>query len=270
MHLVYLDDSRDEQLCVFSGLIISAEHWRTCFDQLKDFRRELKVSDGIFVRKELHAWKLVSGRGRISNQVVTKYRRSEIFKSALRLAAEMPEAKVINGVSTADDDERLFEGIANRIQRTVAAWGSHAMLVCDEGKEASYTRLIRKMGVYNPIPSRLGYWPEGTSTRNITVDRILEDPVFKTRGGRTSFNSPTSALTHYCARSGRSRPRPSTGWTRRSICSIQSCSVKQRATTRRGSCDPCQANPLGAGPTLTSVGELGPALHSVSPSSDGP
>jgi hypothetical protein len=51
-------------------------------------------------------------------------------------------------------------------------------LISDEGKEVAYTRLIRKMGVYNPIPSRMGAWPEGTATRNIPIELILEDPVF--------------------------------------------------------------------------------------------
>jgi hypothetical protein len=179
MHLVYLDDSRDEELCVFSGLIIPAEHWRASFERLREFRRRLKATDGIFVRKELHAWKFVSGRGRISDRVVTKYRRSEIFKEALRVAAALPDLKIINGVTTANDDERVFEWIANRIQRTMVAWDSHAMLICDEGKEATYTRLIRRMGVFNPIPSRMGEWPDGRRTRNITVERIVEDPVFK-------------------------------------------------------------------------------------------
>jgi hypothetical protein len=184
MFLVYLDDSRDEKLCVFSGLIVPASEWRPCLDHLRDFRRALKASDGIRVQKELHAWKFVSGRGRPSDRIVTKYRRSEIFKEALSLAATM-RVRLINGVSTANDDERLFEWIANRIERTMQAWEEktgrpqRAILICDEGKEATYTRLIRRMGVYNPIPSRFGSWPEGTTTRNITVARILEDPFFK-------------------------------------------------------------------------------------------
>jgi hypothetical protein len=179
MHLVYLDDSRDEELCVFSGLIIPAAEWRSCFEQLRTFRRQRKVTDGIFVRKELHAWKFVSGRGRISDRIVTKYRRAEIFREALALAAAMSGVRIINGVTTANDDERLFEWIATRIHNTTERWNSHALLICDQGKEANYTRLIRKMGVFNPIPSMLGVWPEGTPTRNITVDRILEDPYFK-------------------------------------------------------------------------------------------
>lgn len=185
MYLVYLDDSRDEKLCVFSALIVPAKVWRPCLEELRGFRRRLKDSDGILLHKELHAWKFVSGRGRpAGDRVVTKYRRSEIFKELLALAATM-RVRMIHGVTTADDDERLFEWIANRVQRTMQEWEKNlarpqrALLICDQGKEATYTRLIRRMGVYNPIPSQFGGWPEGTSTRNITLDRILEDPFFK-------------------------------------------------------------------------------------------
>jgi hypothetical protein len=60
------------------------------------------------------------------------------------------------------------------------AWGSHAILLCDEGKEADYTRLVRKMSVFNPIPSQYGVWQDtGSTTRNIPIDRIIEDPFFK-------------------------------------------------------------------------------------------
>lgn len=209
MHLVYLDDSRDEELCVFSGLIVPAAEWRACFEYLREFRRGLKASDGIFVRKELHAWKFVSGRGRISDRVVTKYRRAEIFKEALRLAAGLPGVRIINGVTTADDDQRIFEWIANRVHRTMEAWESHAILICDEGKEATYTRLVRRMGVFNPIPSRLGEWPEGTRTRNITVDRILEDPFFK-----ISQRSYFIQLSDFCAYALLRRERPVASKTR--------------------------------------------------------
>jgi len=75
MHLVYIDDSRDEELCAFSAIIVPADQWRESFEWLRSFRRSLKQSEGVFVRKELHAWKFVSGRGQISDRIVTKYRR---------------------------------------------------------------------------------------------------------------------------------------------------------------------------------------------------
>jgi hypothetical protein len=203
VHLIYIDDSRDEELCVFSALLIPADRWRECFEQIRAFRRRLRDSDGIFVRKELHAWELVSGRGRISPSVVTKYRRSRIFMEALQLVAQLPDVHVMNALSTAKDDERVFEFLANRINRTMRAWGSHAILICDEGKEHEYTRLLRRMGVYNPIPSMLGEWPEGTATRNIPVELILEDPFFK-----VSQRSYFIQLVDFCAYALLRKERP--------------------------------------------------------------
>jgi len=54
---------------------------------------------------------------------------------------------------------------------------SHATMIFDEGKEAEITRLLRKMGVYNPVPVYVA--PGVTEVRNLAVDRIIEDPVFK-------------------------------------------------------------------------------------------
>lgn len=52
-------------------------------------------------------------------------------------------------------------------------WDSHALLISDEGKD--YNRLVRKMGVYNPIPSRF----EGGASRNLVLDRIVDEILYK-------------------------------------------------------------------------------------------
>ena len=48
MHIVYMDDAQDEKGGAFSALIIPEETWQECFDQFRDYRRQLKMSDGIF------------------------------------------------------------------------------------------------------------------------------------------------------------------------------------------------------------------------------
>ena len=180
MHLIYIDDSRDEKLCVFSALAIPADSWRAAFSVVRDFRHSLRTSDGIFVRTEFHAWKFVSGRGRISERIVAKGRRCVIFTQGLQMVASLPGARLFNAVFPAKSDEKAFEWMLNRFQRSLTAWDSRAILVCDEGKESVYTRLARRMGVYNPIPSAFGKWDEsGQVTKNIPTDRILEDPFFK-------------------------------------------------------------------------------------------
>jgi hypothetical protein len=60
---------------------------------------------------------------------------------------------------------------------------SHAVVIFDQGKEREITKLARKISVFNPIPSALGTWPEGSVTRNIVTDRVLEDPLFKDSRG---------------------------------------------------------------------------------------
>lgn len=180
MHLIYIDDSRDEHLCVFSALAVSIDQWHMAFQQIRDFRRALRKAYGIYVYKELHAWKFVSGRGRPSDRVVTKGQRAAIFKDALKLLADLPGARLFNAVAPRKQDEKAFEWLLNRVNRTLQAWGSYAVLVCDEGKEIAYTRLVRRMYVYNPIPSQYGVWMDtGQSWKNIPLERIVEDPFFK-------------------------------------------------------------------------------------------
>lgn len=64
----------------------------------------------------------------------------------------------------------------------MSAWGSYAHLICDEGKEDQYIKLVRRLKVHNPIPSRFGAWEDGSATKNIVLDRIIEDPQFKKSG----------------------------------------------------------------------------------------
>ena len=96
------------------------------------------------------------------------------------MTSSLPGARLINAHSTAKDDLQLFEWLMNRVNRNMEASDSHAILICDQGKEAAFTKLSRKMMVYNPISSQFGVWKEtGTTSKNIPIRRIIEDPFFK-------------------------------------------------------------------------------------------
>jgi len=207
VHLFYLDDSRDEQLCIFTALAIPVPAWRRCLDMLKEFRRSIRRSHGVFVHRELHAWKLVSGRGRIADRIVTKYERSRIFRDFLSTVAALPGASVFNACFSKKDDMIALERLLNRINRTLRTWNSHGIIISDEGKELEYTRLVRKMGVFNPIPSMFGRWKEtGEAYKNIPIDRIVEDPFFK-RSQQSYFVQAADCVAYALLR--RERPVPS-------------------------------------------------------------
>ena len=178
MHLIYIDDSGDEEICVFSALTIRVNRWNSCLNTLKEFRRDLQVSDNISVYKEFHAWKFVSGRGRIADGVVTKWRRCQIFKQTLQLITMLPEVSLFNTVFPTKANELAYEALLIGVNRMMQRSDSYAILICDEGKETIYTKLVRRM----------------QKSENGAIDRIIEDPFFK-----QSDQSYFMQLSDFCA-----------------------------------------------------------------------
>ena len=128
MHLAYIDDSGDEELSICSALTIRADKWNSCLERIKNFRRNIQASDGISVYNEFHAWKFVSGRGKIAEGVVPKVRRCQIFKQTLQMVAMLPEARLFNVVFPAKASEDAYEALLGGINRNLQIWDSHAIL----------------------------------------------------------------------------------------------------------------------------------------------
>ncbi|MBS1823569.1 MAG: DUF3800 domain-containing protein [Acidobacteria bacterium] len=189
---VYIDDSGDERSRCFSALILHESAWKQSQAEIKRFRRSLKASDGMFVTKELHATEFVAGRGRVGTEIVSKGRRCEIFRETLALIASLPNLHLMNAISSRANERVIFERLINRINVAMSQWRSNAIIFHDEGKD--YTKLVRRMCVYNPIRSKFGAWPGGSPIKNIPLDRILEDIVY-----RDSKQSSFIQMADFCA-----------------------------------------------------------------------
>lgn len=176
MHIVYIDDSYENPVQTYAGIAVSASAWRSCFTEVLQWRRNLKHTDGILVTKEFHATEFVAGRGRLGEQTITKYKRCQIYRDAFMLLDRMQGIRVFSSCRRSRP-EWAFERLITRIHKTMETWDSHAVLICDQGKEAEFTRLIRKMGTYNPVAVYVG--PGSLETQNLATVRILEDPFFK-------------------------------------------------------------------------------------------
>ena len=194
MHLFYLDSSAEHHYHTFSAIGVPEQNWLEVFNHVKAFRYRLRAQHGIYLAKELHAWKFLSGRGRPSDRFLNKSVRAAIFNEALALVASFAPhgVKMIN-VALGNEDW-AFERMLNRINRCVKADNAMAMIISDEGKEGHFTKLYRKMAVHNPIPSRYGAWASGKNWRNIPLDRILADPTF-----HPSHQSNFIQLADFCA-----------------------------------------------------------------------
>lgn len=184
-----MDDSAEAgHAYIFSAIAVPTSSWNEVFGVLRSWRAHLRDVHGIPVRQELHATQFLSGRGSLgANGVISRHKRAQIFHKSFQVLEYLHRHGVrVFNVCHVGDQDRAFERLLNRINRTMQSWDSYAHLICDEGKEAQYTKLVRRMRVFNPIPSRYGVWLDtGQNSRNITLDRIIEDPQFK--DSKTSY-----------------------------------------------------------------------------------
>jgi len=183
-YLAYIDDSRDDRFSCFSAVIVPAAKWLTLLDEIIGYRRALKASDGIYVKKEFHATDFVAGRGNLG-AVVSKFRRAQIFNETLDFIASRKGVSIINACVPTAFEERAFERLVMRLENGAKAKKppAHVILISDEGK--SYNGLVRKMRRFNPIRSKYGAWSSGQRARNNPITRIVEDIVY--RDSETSF-----------------------------------------------------------------------------------
>jgi hypothetical protein len=94
------------------------------------------------------------------------------------LALEQRELPLRRDLAAAIPIE-VSEATRHRIETRLNHYRPVALVFADEGRETEITKALRKMGVYNPIPSMVGDWGGGTKTKNIPIERVVEDPVFK-------------------------------------------------------------------------------------------
>lgn len=179
MHLIYIDESNDgNKVHIFSALCIHEKKWKQSLSEIRLMRKSLRKDHGIYLDKELHAWKFCAGKGQIANRPISKSQRSEIFNDVLRFMVGVDGFALFNAINA--NEQYSFERLMNRINRTMKERNSRAILIFDEGKEPEFRRRIRRMSAYNPIPSSIGKWNDtGDTTKNIPLEHIIEDPFFK-------------------------------------------------------------------------------------------
>lgn len=183
MHLVYIDDSKDGKAICFSALIIPAERWLEGFNQLLAMRRAMKERGGIYIKKELHATDWLGGRGNVSTRTIARVERVQIFNWVLRHIVNLPDIQILNAFGSRSKEDELFKRLIQRVENNVRKLNSHAMILSDEGK--NYDALLRKMRRFNYIPSATGAWADGSASKNIPAEHVIEDIIY--RDSKRSF-----------------------------------------------------------------------------------
>lgn len=210
MFIMYVDESGDPGAYrrgisgnsphfILSGLIVPVEDWNNCMERLKTFRRYLKDTYGLPVREEIHASELIRVDKILAYRKITKRRRLELLKEFVR---EIPnifnQSKIINVCLDkeihgngrnykADAWSRLIQRFDTFLKKNQSDFG---VIVADGIEDLEVRGLLRKMRVYNPVPSKFGGAPRQMPTSN-----IIED-VFNRDSRHSYFIQAVDAVVH--------------------------------------------------------------------------
>jgi Protein of unknown function (DUF3800) len=191
MYLMYVDESGDTGLenspsryFILSGIVVHEKSWRGFVDRLIAFRKTLKSVYGLGVRTEIHASEYI--RSPVDD--LPKHDRLAILRNTIDELAKIPDISITNVVvdkhgkpEDYDVFQKAWGVLFQRFENTLFYGnfpGEHkedyGMLLSDATAGQKLTQMMRRMAVYNPIPSSYGY-----ESRNIPIRKIIEDPHFK-------------------------------------------------------------------------------------------
>lgn len=184
---MYVDESGDSghstaitSYYTLSGLLIFSEHWNDIFKNVKKFRKNFKKKYGLTLKGEIHATDIWRNVGDFKGLNLTYANRLHIFQDISYFIRKSLEATIINisiNKSSVGEEKNInrlaWNLLIQRFENFILENNRLGIIVADVGNIKLIRGLLRKMRVYNPIPSRYkGY-------RNKPIINIIEDPFFR-------------------------------------------------------------------------------------------
>jgi hypothetical protein len=208
MYLMYVDESGDPglngsptQYFVLSGLVMHELRWRDFLDQILIFRRRMKATYGLGVRDEIHAAEFVRSSGSVSLPRNIRFLILRHFAEELSRLNWLSITNVVVDKRGKPQGYDVFESawktLFQRFENTLANRNfpgpqnpdDNGIVICDDTNGGKLTKLMRKMGTYNPIPNQ-----SGIGYRNLPIKKVIEDPNL-----RESWNSHPIQAADLCA-----------------------------------------------------------------------
>lgn len=203
---MYVDESGDTGLVnspsryfALAGIVVHERDWRDFINQLLAFRKTLKGVYGLGVRTEIHASEFM----RIPVDGLAKHDRLAVLRNTLDEIARLPSVSITSVIVDKmgkPDGYDVFQNawgvLFQRFENTLHYAnfpGKHSedfgLVLTDATAGGKLTRMVRRMAVYNPIPSSYG-----GSSRNMPIKKIIEDPH-----GKDSKDSLPVQMADVCA-----------------------------------------------------------------------
>jgi Protein of unknown function (DUF3800) len=207
---MYVDESGDPGLVgsptqhfVLSGLVMHELRWREFTEQVLAFRKRMKATYGLGIRDEIHAAEFVRSSSSVG---LPRHIRFLILRHFAVELARMNWLSLTNVVvdkfgkpAEYDVFENAWKVLFQRFENTLAYRNfpgpqnpdDLGIVICDDTNGGKLSKLMRRMGSYNPIPNQQH---AGPGYRNMPIRKIIEDPNL-----RDSKNSHPIQAADLCA-----------------------------------------------------------------------
>jgi hypothetical protein len=139
------------------------------------------------MRKDLHSWKLVSGRGRFrkDGRALSKASGSALYLWLLKSISFLQPESIITAVGHGSPtlyghqrQQALLYGLFQRMQRASVVNQRLGLTFFDEG-HGEYRKLYRQARVFLPTGSGKGAWEDGSHSKNLPMANFFKDGNFK-------------------------------------------------------------------------------------------
>jgi len=187
-YFLYADESGDSghdttvtTHFVLAGLIVAEGAWLSFLRRIKEFRKQLRAAYRLRVRDELRARDIWKSAGDLEALRLSYAQRRRLLRETGVFLRESSEVSIIPvsvqksqpKLVTVDIREYAWKLLIQRFENFLLAKRADGLIFSDRGEEKVIRRQLRKMRVYNPIPSKFA----GFYTQNVA--HVLEDPIFR-------------------------------------------------------------------------------------------
>ena len=173
MYMMYVDESGDSGLTnsptdffALSGVIVHERQWRNFMTALIAFKKTMRTVHGLPVRAEIHASEFIKSKV----YGLARHTRLAILRNALDELAKFPDISVTsvivdkrNKPAGFDVFDFAWKTLFQRFENTLiygnfpgAFRSDYGIVFTDDTAGLKLLRMVRRMAVYNPVPSAYG------------------------------------------------------------------------------------------------------------------
>jgi hypothetical protein len=210
MYLMYVDESGDPGLVnsptdhfILSGLVMHELRWREFIERILVFRKRMKITYGLGIRDEIHAAEFIRSSSSANLKRNIRYLILRHFATELSRMDWLSVTNVVVNKAGKSPNYDVFENawkvLFQRFENTLTNRNfpgpqnpdDLGIVICDDTNGGKLSKLMRRMGSYNPIPNQQH---AGPGYRNIPIRKVIEDPNL-----RDSKNSHPIQAADLCA-----------------------------------------------------------------------